>query len=355
MSVGSPSLPVSLQDRATARASTRRRRDAFARRLAGVGASVLLMAITAIPLFLGAETLLAASTGPDWAWLLVLLAGTAKATVAALIVALPLALGAAIHVATHASQRWRERLRSTMEALEALPSVVIGLIAAIWLAPHLKRSGVVLLLAAIIVGVVILILARVVSMQRRSRWAGLPLALLPLPLLALMIASQATPAAWLWQPVNPWNAVLVGIAMGLANVPMLFNLAEAALRDVAVRHGQAALALGARPLQLVMSLLLPMATPALIAAGIVTAARCSGETMIVLMASANTPLLSADIFDGLRSLAAELALGLPVAEPYSSAYARLLKATFLLFVISFTLDAIARHVRRRHDAQEDAA
>lgn len=354
MPAASTPLP-SLADRASRCLRLRQRRERIGEGIAAAGAAMLAIAVVAIPLFLLVEAWGAGVIGRDGTPLLILLAGTVKATVAALLVAVPLGIGAAIHVAVFAPAIGRERLRSLMETLEALPSVVIGLVAAIWLAPLLKARGAVVLVAVVALMLCLLLLSRLARMEGRRRWALLPFALLPLPVLALWLAWRGLPAEGYWQPLNPWNAVLVGIAMGLANVPMLFNHAEAALRDALDRHGTAALALGARPLQLLRSLILPLALPQLAAATLVVAARCSGETMIVLMASANTPIASLDPFDGLRSLAAELALTLPITGPGSPAYARLLLATLLLFAISLALDSMARLLQRRSTAPDGPA
>ncbi len=305
---------------------------------------MLLLTIVSIPLFLIVQWWSAAPLDDGGEQLLVLVWGTAKATLAAVLIAVPIGLGAAIHVAAFVGERWRGRLRIAMELLESLPSVVIGLVAAIWLAPYLKSHLLAMLLAVLVLAVVIALLARHVVLRERRRWALLPLVLLPIILLVVVTAAIFAPASG-WQPLNPWNAVVVGVAMGLANVPLVFNSAEGSLRRIAVSFGTPAQALGARPLQVIRSLLLPLAGPAMLGSALLAASRCSGETMIVLMASSNTPLLSGNPFDGLRSLAADIALSLPIAAPSSPAYSRLLLATLLLFAISFVLDLLARRFR----------
>ena len=338
------STSLTLAQRARQRATTRLARDRFGRVLAGVGASMLLLTIVAIPGFLFVQWWSAAPLGDGGEQLLALVWGTIKATIAAVLIAVPIGLGAAIHVAAYVGERWRGRLRVAMELLESLPSVVIGLVAAIWLAPFLKFHLPAIFLALILIVVVIAFLARSVRLRGRRHWALLPLLILPMLLVVVVAVSYFAPISG-WQPLNPWNAVVVGVAMGLANVPLVFNSAEASLRRIAVSYGATAQALGAQPLQMIRTLMLPLAWPAMLGSALLAASRCSGETMIVLMASSNTPLLSANPFDGLRSLAADIALSLPVAAPSSSAYSRLLLATLLLFVISFVLDVLARRCR----------
>ncbi len=337
-------MPLSLAQRAQQRAGMRSARERLARAVASVGAWVLLLTVVAIPMFLVFQWWSAAPLGDGGEQLLVLVWGTFKATLAAVLIAVPIGLGAAIHVASFVGERWRGRLRVAMELLESLPTVLIGLVAAIWLAPFLKFHLLATLLAVAFFAAGIALLGRTVGLRERRRWVVLPLLILPIMLLVVLVASFFAPSAG-WQPLNPWNAVVVGVAMGLANVPLVFNSAEASLRCIAVSFGNSAQALGAQPLQIIRTLLLPLAWPAMLGSALLAASRCSGETMIILMASSNTPLLSANPFDGLRSLAADVVLSLPVAAHSSEAYSRLLLATLLLFAISFVLDLLARRFR----------
>jgi phosphate transport system permease protein len=77
------------------------------------------------------------------------------------------------------------------------------------------------------------------------------------------------------------------------------------------------------------------------------ASRCLGETMIVLMASGNTPLVDANPLSGLRTISAELALGLPEASPPGGAYRMLLLAALVLFVLTFVMNLLAARARAR--------
>ena len=148
-------------------------------------------------------------------------------------------------------------------------------------------------------------------------------------------------------PASPWNAVLIGLALGLAAIPLVFSIAEDALMLIPSTHVQAALALGATRWQALRSIVLPAARPGLIAAVVLGASRCLGETMIVLMASGNTPLGDPNPLEGLRTMSAELALGLPEAAPPSGAYRMLLLAALVLFALTFVLNLLAAHARAR--------
>jgi phosphate transport system permease protein len=141
--------------------------------------------------------------------------------------------------------------------------------------------------------------------------------------------------------------VLVGLALGLAAVPLVFSIAEDALMLIPIAHAQAALALGATRWQALTSIVLPVARPGLLAALGLGASRCLGETMIVLMASGNTPLATPDPLAGLRTISAELAIGLPEAAPPGGAYRTLLLAALVLFALTFVLNLVAERARAK--------
>jgi phosphate transport system permease protein len=126
---------------------------------------------------------------------------------------------------------------------------------------------------------------------------------------------------------------------------MIFSVAEDALMQMPSTHVQAALALGATRWQAIRSIVLPAARPGLIAAFALGASRCLGETMIVLMASGNTPVGDPNPLAGLRSISAELALGLPEAAPPGGAYRMLMLAALVLFVLTFVLNLLAERAR----------
>ena len=150
--------------------------------------------------------------------------------------------------------------------------------------------------------------------------------------------------------------MLVGLALGLAAVPLVFSIAEDALMLIPATHVQAALALGATRWQALMSIVLPAARPGLLAAVALGASRCLGETMIVLMASGNTPLADPNPLSGLRTISAELAVGLPEAASPGGAYRTLLLAALVLFGLTFVLNLLAERARMRlHRSAERAA
>ena len=328
----------------------RRRHDRLGALAVLGGTTLVLAALLAIPLFLTAS-LVSWTPLPAGAWaeLCTLLAGTVKAAVCALLVALPLGIGSAIFSAGFASPGFRGWFKPCLEILEAIPTVVLGLVAFATISPWLKTNVATLLALIVVVPALLLAAGVSVGATFRQRTGWLPLWLLPalIAVVAVAIAMPATGPSGLIVVASPWNAVLIGLALGLAAVPLVFSIAEDALMLVPSTHVQAALALGATRWQALMSIVLPAARSGLVAAFVLGASRCLGETMIVLMASGNTPLADPNPLEGLRTLSAELALGLPEAAPPGGAYRMLLLAALALFALTFALNLFAAQSRAR--------
>ena len=75
--------------------------------------------------------------------------------------------------------------------------------------------------------------------------------------------------------------------------------------------------------------------------------RAIGETMIVLMATGNTPIMSWSLFNGLRSLSANIAVEIPEAPFNSSLYRVLFLSAVLLFIFTFIINTVAEAMRQR--------
>lgn len=350
-----PSLATPLAARFAQRAALRARRERWLRRCLGIAAALLAALAVAMPLFL----LASARVTPGWSeTLLPLLGGSFKAALCALAVAIPLALGAAIWCARFAPPAWRKVLKPLFELFEAVPAVVLGLIAALLLAPWLTRH--VLALAIFVAALAPALAAagllwRQVAPLRWQRasaawevWLSLPLlALLAWGALAAGDALADTAVAAMVRPQSPWNALVVGLMLGLAVMPTIFTLAEDALFAVPAELALGAQALGATRWQALWHLLLPVAAPGIAAALLLGFSRALGETMIVLMAGGNTPLLDASPLTGLRSIASNLALEAPEATPGGGHYGLLLLSALLLFGLCLLLNAVAEQVRGR--------
>ncbi|SDI89753.1 ABC transporter permease subunit [Billgrantia gudaonensis] len=353
---------------------TRRRhlRDRLATAMITAGGIGVILAVLAIGLFLAVEALPALLGGgleidriratlTPIAW------GTLKAAFWALLFAIPLALGAAMHSALFMSPRLRTRLKPTLELMEALPGVVIGFVAGLVLAPwverHLPEALTLLLIlppAGLLAGALWRWLPTGVRCWLPLSWAGLWLVpwLIALSWVAMIVA-PALEALLFGGDLRGWldaelglhyaarNALIVGLAMGFAVLPSVYALAEEALAGVPASLAEGAQALGATRWQALWRVVLPAASPGIFAAVMIGAGRAVGETMIVLLASGNSALMSASPLEGMRSMAASIAIELPEATPGSPDYRLLLLAALVLFVFTFLVNTLAELVRTR--------
>jgi phosphate transport system permease protein len=105
--------------------------------------------------------------------------------------------------------------------------------------------------------------------------------------------------------------------------------------------------LGASRWQTVTRVVLPTASPGIFAAIMVGFGRAVGETMIVLMATGNTPIMDLSPFDGFRTLSANIAVEIPEAPAGGTLYRTIFLAALLLFVLTFAVNTVAELVRQR--------
>jgi phosphate transport system permease protein len=143
------------------------------------------------------------------------------------------------------------------------------------------------------------------------------------------------------------NALVVGIAMGFAVIPTLFSIAEDALFGVPRALSNGSLALGATPWQTLVRVVIPTASPGIFSALMIGLGRAVGETMIVLMATGNTPIMDWNVFKGMRTLAANIAIEMPESAVNSSHYRILFLAALVLFLFTFLVNTGAEVVRQR--------
>jgi phosphate transport system permease protein len=143
------------------------------------------------------------------------------------------------------------------------------------------------------------------------------------------------------------NSLIVGIAMGFAVIPTIFSIAEDAIFSVPKSLTMGSLALGATRWQTLSKVVILTASPGIFSAVMMGMGRAVGETMIVLMATGNTPIMDWNIFEGMRSLSANIAVEMPESEVGSSHYRVLFLAAFVLFIFTFFFNTIAEFVRQR--------
>lgn len=143
------------------------------------------------------------------------------------------------------------------------------------------------------------------------------------------------------------NAMIVGFVMGFAIVPIIYTISEDALATVPEHLRSASLGAGATQWQTATRIIIPTAMSGLFSAMMVGLGRAVGETMIVLMAAGNTPVLEWNIFQGFRTLSANIAVELPEAVRGSTHYRTLFLAALVLFILTFIVNTVAEVIRQR--------
>jgi phosphate transport system permease protein len=141
------------------------------------------------------------------------------------------------------------------------------------------------------------------------------------------------------------NTLIVGFAMGFAVIPIIYTISEDALSAVPEHLRGAALGCGATKWQVAVRVIVPTAASGIFSAVMVGLGRAVGETMIVVMAAGNTPLLDINPFTGLRALSATIAVELPEAVKDGTLYRTLFLAALVLFGMTFVINTIAEVVR----------
>ncbi|HUY92949.1 MAG TPA: ABC transporter permease subunit [Pirellulales bacterium] len=383
--------------------------------------------------------------------LMPLIFGTLKVTLYSLLFGVPLALLAAVYTSEFLHPRARTRIKPTIELMASLPSVVLGFVAALILAPLVEGILPEILTSLVTIPFTLLLGAflwqtlpsstrlalghyRLVLMclalpagavlswklgplverwlfagdiktwldggadKASGGWASGGWMLLLVPLAGLttawLLASYVHP--WLRRRSTAWsearmagvelvkfggaavvalllaivasrllaglgldprgsflgaynqrNVLIVGFVMGFAIIPIIYTIAEDALSSVPQHLRSASLGAGATPWQTATRIIIPTAMSGLFSAVMVGLGRAVGETMIVLMAAGNTPVMDWNLFSGGRSLSANLAVELAEAVRDSTHYRTLFFAALVLFALTFVLNTVAESVRQR--------
>ncbi|HQB12747.1 MAG TPA: ABC transporter permease subunit, partial [Candidatus Omnitrophota bacterium] len=136
-----------------------------------------------------------------------------------------------------------------------------------------------------------------------------------------------------------------------AVIPIIFTIAEDALSNVPKSLISGSLALGASRWQTAVRVVLPTAFPGIFSAIMIGLGRAIGETMIVVMATGNTPVMNFSIFSGMRTLSANIAVELPEAPYLGTLYRTLFLGAVILFVMTFIVNTVAEVVRQRFRAK----
>ncbi|MCI0684840.1 MAG: ABC transporter permease subunit [Gemmataceae bacterium] len=148
-------------------------------------------------------------------------------------------------------------------------------------------------------------------------------------------------------PYSQRNALVVGFVMGFAIIPIIYTIAEDALSAVPEHLRAGSLAAGATRWQTATHIIIPTAMSGMFSAVMIGMGRAVGETMIVLMATGNTPVMDWSIFSGFRTLSANIAVELPEAVRDSTHFRTLFLAALVLFSMTFVLNTVAEVIRLR--------
>lgn len=309
--------------------------------------------------------------------LIPLIFGSLKGTAYALLFSIPIAILAAVFSAAFLPLHVKRVVKPVMEIMASLPSVVLGFLAGLWLAPILETRVPSVLLMSFAVPLA--------ALAAGYGWCRLPiavrshfengrewLAVVPFMALAGWLGWHAGPLleSWLFIYRDPgsgreiadfrlwWpqatglafeqrNSLVLGFIMGFAVIPVIFTIAEDALSNVPKSLTAAASALGANRWQVVWTVMLPVASSGIFSALMIGFGRAVGETMIMVMATGNTPVTEWNLFNGMRTLAANIAVELPEASVGSTHYRTLFLGAVVLFGMTFVMNTFAEILRQR--------
>ena len=311
-----------------------------------------------------------------------LILGSVKGTFYAMLFAAPIALLGALYTSQFLHPKLRHYVKSIMEIMASLPSVVLGFMAALWLAPLLDTRVPSLILVLLGIPSATLALGwcwgKLPQRIRTRVPSGLEFLLLsPIILLIFYLCWKAGPLVEeiLFAVTNPdtgervadfrlwWpeitgatytqrNSLVVGFMMGFAVIPVIFSITEDSLSNVPESLSSGSLALGASRWQTAVNIVLPTASPGIISALMIGVSRALGETMIVVMATGNTPLKDFNIFSGMRALSANIVVEFPQAPFQGTLYRTLFLGALFLFIMTFIINTLAeflrQHLRNRY-------
>ena len=216
--------------------------------------------------------------------------GTFLVTLGAIVIAVPIGVGCSIYLAEIAHPKIRETLKPVIEILAGIPSVVYGFF-------------------------------------------------------ALVVLS-----AWIddfFHSTTRLNALTGSIMLAVMMLPIIISLSEDAIRSVPREMKEASLALGLTKWDTIRGVVIPAALSGITAAIILGVARAIGETMTVLMATGNAPVISFDMLTSMRTMTATIAIEMGEVPFGSVHYHALFAVGIVLFVITFVINFIADKVMKR--------
>ncbi len=222
--------------------------------------------------------------------LLSLLASTLLVTLGAMVLAIPLGIGTALFMSEYAGGWLKQWLKPAIEILAAIPSVVIGFIGIVAVAPAL---------------------------------------------------------AWMFGLNNGLNALNGAILLAIMALPTIITVSEDAIHAVPSTLKEASYALGADRWTTIRKVIVPAAYPGIIAAVMLGIGRAIGETMTVLMATGNALAFPGGFFDSIRTITATIAIEMGEVPFRTTHYYGLFAIAFVLFMITMVVNIMAESIANR--------
>jgi phosphate transport system permease protein len=219
-----------------------------------------------------------------------LIVGSVIVTIFATLIAVPLGVLSAVYISEIAPQAIKEILKSAIELLAGLPSVVLGFFGMVVVAPWMQETF------------------------------DLPTGL---------------------------NIVNASVILAIMAIPTISSISEDALYAVSREFKEASYALGATKFETITRIILPSALSGILTAVILGMSRAIGETMVVLMVAGGSAAIPESIFDSVRPMPASIAAEMGEA-PYRSAHYQALFATgIVLFFMTMVFNLIADYISNK--------
>jgi phosphate transport system permease protein len=223
--------------------------------------------------------------------IITLFAGTFLTTAIAMSVSLPIGLISAIYLSEYASKKIRTAIKPTLEILAAVPTVVYGYFALLFVTPLLQ---------------------------------------------------------WIIPELSGFNSLSSGIVMGVMIIPIVSSLSEDALHAVPMNLREGAMALGATRFQTAIKVVLPAAFSGVAASFILAISRAIGETMIVAIAAGQQPRLTLNPFVPVETVTAYIVqVSLGDTPTGTIEYRALCAAGMCVFVVTFVLKVMSYFLKKR--------
>lgn len=219
-----------------------------------------------------------------------LIAGTLAATLLSSVMAIPVSIALAIFSAEIAPRKVRQCFKVLFEMLGFLPSIVLGFIGMMIIAPWMQ------------VGL------------------GIPSGL---------------------------NLLNSSILLGFLIIPSVASLSDEALAAVPGELRDASYALGATRLETIFKVVFPSALPGIIAATLLGVMRALGETMVVLMAAGGAAVLPSMFTDPIRPLTSTIAAEMGETPVGSTHYHALFFAGLILLIMTLAINLASLYVEKR--------